>query len=195
VFPNGKRYVGCTKACIKKRWDGGLGYENQSLVFGAILKYGWNNIRHYILMDGLSKDEALLYEAAFIYSWKTYTKSRGYNTILPNIAEAKEINIPTFQKCVKVKIEDERGPDTEEIYRCRVERRHGGRVRKAVRCVDTGLVYKSAQAVVDECLDGIWDRVQVYNAIKSGKPCGEVIGYDEVDKCPYSIHLHWEYVN
>lgn len=106
VFPDGKRYVGCTCQPVKQRWDGGLGYRGRTRVFRAILNYGWNNIRHYILMDNLTKEEAFLYEAAFIYSWKTYTKSKGYNMIAPKIDGADDINIPTFRDCIKEKVLD-----------------------------------------------------------------------------------------
>jgi hypothetical protein len=42
VFPNGKKYVGITSQDVSRRWRDGEGYEGQ-VVYGAILKYGWNS--------------------------------------------------------------------------------------------------------------------------------------------------------
>ena len=44
VFPNGKKYVGITSQDVSRRWRDGEGYEGQ-VVYGAILKYGWNNVK------------------------------------------------------------------------------------------------------------------------------------------------------
>lgn len=195
MFPNGKRYVGCTKATVKQRWNGGLGYENQSLVFGAILKYGWNNIRHYILMDGLSKDEALLYEAAFIYSWKTYKKSWGYNTVFPNIAEAKEINIPTLQKCKKARVydiyEDETSTRLDNRYLDPTKRRKW--LWKKVRCIESGKVYDNAEEASWEC--GSSSARAIQDAIYSGYASGTCQVYNDETGTYWETPAHWEYVN
>lgn len=44
---------------------------NQKQMFSAILLYGWEKVKHYVLFDGLSKKEAQLIEAALIRDWKT----------------------------------------------------------------------------------------------------------------------------
>lgn len=189
AFPDGKRYIGCTHGNAKNRWQGGLGYEEQP-VFSAILKYGWNNVRHYILMDGLTKDEALLYEAAFIYSWKTYTRSKGYNTILPNIAEAKEINVPSFQSCKKVRVDDIYQDDV-VVRRDRRYTNSFGR-QKRVRCIESGEIFENAEQASMFCSTG--RKQTVYSAIKSGGASGTCMIYD--DECgDIEVPAHWEYVD
>lgn len=98
VFPDGKRYVGSTKRGLKQRWNGGFGYEQQNLMFDAICKYGWNNIRHYLLFDGLDKKTALLIEASLIKKWKTYRISGGYNARLPKIQGMDTFVVPKYKR-------------------------------------------------------------------------------------------------
>lgn len=78
TFPNGKRYVGITSQKPESRWSNGRGYKTQ-LVYRAILKYGWDNIKHEILMSGLNETEAKEAEKKFISVWKTDDKRFGYN--------------------------------------------------------------------------------------------------------------------
>ena len=59
IFPNGKIYIG--KTCQKPlyRWKkDGKGYEHNTKMYADIQKYGWENIEHEILYNGLSKEEA-----------------------------------------------------------------------------------------------------------------------------------------
>ena len=59
TFPNNKVYIGITQQQPEKRWKNGLGYDShQEIMKRAIKKYGWNNIKHDILFQNLSKDEA-----------------------------------------------------------------------------------------------------------------------------------------
>lgn len=51
-----------------------MGYTTQ--VFGrAIIKYGWNNIEHKVLYEGLNQKEAELIEEDLIYYYKSINKS------------------------------------------------------------------------------------------------------------------------
>lgn len=76
--PSGKRYVGVTKNRVKQRWDNGRGYKNQ--VFGnAVNKYKWQNIRHEILLTGLSKEQAEHWERFFVALFRTESPKYGYN--------------------------------------------------------------------------------------------------------------------
>ena len=65
TFPNGKRYVGITCQDVKRRWRDGKGYEGQ-VVYDAIIKYGWDNVKHEILFEGLTKEQAEEEEKALI---------------------------------------------------------------------------------------------------------------------------------
>lgn len=77
VFPDGKRYIGITKD-VEHRWQNGTGYSRQKKVYDAILKYGWKNIKHNIIVDGLTSEQAQQIE---IYLIKTLnTVDEGYNT-------------------------------------------------------------------------------------------------------------------
>ena len=57
-FPNYKVYIGITNQKPERRWSNGSGYYRQKYIANAIKKYGWNNIEHKILFEGLSKKEA-----------------------------------------------------------------------------------------------------------------------------------------
>ena len=78
-FPNGKVYVGITMQDVEKRWENGSGYRGQSYVFNAIMKYGWQNIEHIVLFDGLSKEEAEEKEIALIRLYDSTNRDKGYN--------------------------------------------------------------------------------------------------------------------
>ena len=79
VFPNGKRYIGIS--CEpEKRWNGGHGYDVQPKMKRAIQYYGWNNIEHNIICEGLPKEQAEHLEMYLID--KLDTIDNGYNVIL-----------------------------------------------------------------------------------------------------------------
>ena len=64
VFPDGMVYIGLTGQQLKDRWKNGFGYSGTQ-AGEAILDYGWENIRHYILFESASKKDA---EAAAHYA-------------------------------------------------------------------------------------------------------------------------------
>lgn len=78
TFPNGKYYVGITCQDVNRRWRDGKGYEGQP-VFDAILKYGWENIKHEILMTHLTKAEAEQAEIFYISKFDSLSHANGYN--------------------------------------------------------------------------------------------------------------------
>lgn len=75
-----KRYIGIT--CKKNpadRWGkDGSGYKSQYF-WNAIQKYGWENIRHEIIMEDLTKEEAEEKEQLFIRAFDSKLGYRGYN--------------------------------------------------------------------------------------------------------------------
>lgn len=84
IFPNHKLYFGITSKQPNARWEGGSGYgKNQPVMQAAIAKYGWDNIEHKILFEGLSRDEATAKEIELIAKYKTnctkYGNNYGYN--------------------------------------------------------------------------------------------------------------------
>ena len=77
IFPNGKKYIGIS-CNPEKRWRNGKGYETQPKIARAIKKYGWENVTHNIIIDGISKEQAETLEKYLIAELKTI--DRGYNT-------------------------------------------------------------------------------------------------------------------
>lgn len=82
ISPSGKYYIGITSSSIEKRaGDGGVNYlkKNKSCKFvhdhfaRAIIKYGWNNFKHEIISDNLTKSEACAQEQF----WIAFYKERG----------------------------------------------------------------------------------------------------------------------
>ena len=79
TFPNEKVYIGITKQIPEKRWLWGYGYNCNSYMQNAINKYGWNNIKHEILFDNLTKEEAEQKEIELIAFYKSNQRKFGYN--------------------------------------------------------------------------------------------------------------------
>ena len=79
TFPNGKKYIGISSDC-ENRWRNGKGYETQPKMDRAIQKYGWENIRHDIVLDVLSKEQANKLEKYLIAELNTI--QNGYNVTI-----------------------------------------------------------------------------------------------------------------
>lgn len=77
--PNGKVYIGITGSDVNDRWKNGLGYKRNEHFYRAIEKYGWDNIKHEILFDNLSKEKAEQIEIDLIFKYKSSNKAYGYN--------------------------------------------------------------------------------------------------------------------
>lgn len=81
--PNGKRYIGITCRKPNERWgNNGNRYCNNKHFYNAIQKYGWNNIKHEILYDGLDSETAQMYEKFFIFAYDSANREHGYNNTL-----------------------------------------------------------------------------------------------------------------
>ena len=78
TFPNGMIYI--VKTCEKPeyRWKNGEGYNHNKKMYSDIQKYGWENVKHEILFDSLSKEEASELEYELVES----NKDKCYNKIL-----------------------------------------------------------------------------------------------------------------
>lgn len=82
IAPNGKRYYGITKQKPEKRWANGKGYNTNQYFTRAIDKYGWNNIQHIVLHEGLNEEEAKELEQYMIQWYDTANREYGYNISL-----------------------------------------------------------------------------------------------------------------
>ena len=140
TFPNNKVYIGITCNDVKKRWKNGLGYITQSNIFNAIVKYGWNNIKHEILYKDLTKQQAFELEENLIISSKSYLKEFGYNTN-SNKNKLKPKNNKTHSQIMKEYYSD---------YSNRQKLRNRKSINKPVICIETGIMYKSTAEATRE---------------------------------------------
>lgn len=77
--PSNKVYIGITSQNVNKRWQNGYGYTGSKYFSRAISKYGWDNIRHDILYENLTKERACEIEIELIDKYKSYDYHFGYN--------------------------------------------------------------------------------------------------------------------
>lgn len=78
--PNGKVYIGITGRNPKTRWKNGRGYAGSNPHFtSAIEKYGWQNIKHDILLDHLTSEQAKSFEQMYIAMYQSNNREFGYN--------------------------------------------------------------------------------------------------------------------
>lgn len=94
--PNGKCYVGMTSQNINRRWRSGLGYQNNKDFYSDIKIYGWDNIEHIILEEGLSRKNACESEKYNI---------KKYNCIYPNgynISIGGDISYPSESGRIRI---------------------------------------------------------------------------------------------
>lgn len=77
--PKGKVYIGITKQKPVIRWNSGFGYVHNEYFFRAIKKYGWDNFKHEILFEGLTKEQAEQKEIELIKRFNSTNREFGYN--------------------------------------------------------------------------------------------------------------------
>ena len=77
--PRGKVYIGITGNTVERRWQNGRNYKNNKHFTNAIKKYGWDNIKHEILFDNLTKEQAEEKEILLIKKYKSNNMNYGYN--------------------------------------------------------------------------------------------------------------------
>lgn len=77
--PSGKVYIGITCQELRKRFMNGKGYKQCPRMANAIKRYGWDNFKHEILFEGLTKEEAEKKEIELIQKYKSNDKRFGYN--------------------------------------------------------------------------------------------------------------------
>lgn len=58
ISPSDKVYIGITHLLLSQRWCRGNGYKNNPIFYRAILKYGWDNIEHKVVISNLTKGQA-----------------------------------------------------------------------------------------------------------------------------------------
>lgn len=178
-FPNGKKYVGITSQDVSRRWRDGEGYEGQA-VYGAILKYGWNNVKHEVLFEGLTKEQAEEEEKALIKRYGTTGHANGYDVELGGNATGKVSDETPRKK--RARFSGKGNP----MYGTEMSAEHKKKPQVAcvkaksrpVVCVETGKVYQSAAQAQRET--GICPRT-----------IGYVVNHDRRYKTAGGYH--WKY--
>ena len=175
TFPNGKKYVGCTSRNPQTRWDNGKGYKLQTELFEAIITFGWNNITHEIVCEGLSKQEAFDMESDLILKYNTSNVEYGYNLSqglkdgVQYHSDSGRERISNAMKTRTVSDESRRKMSESkkgtafhtqkhtEATKLLISQRMKGKMAKenhpmakAVRCVETGIVYPYAKAAEEQ---------------------------------------------
>lgn len=80
IFPDKKVYIGMT--CRKRlttRWRNGEGYNTQIRMYNAIKECGWENIRHKIIANNLTQEQAAALEIESIAKYDSTNLEKGYN--------------------------------------------------------------------------------------------------------------------
>lgn len=204
--PSGKVYIGITVQAPAKRWGrGGEGYAHCPRFRAAIQKYGWDNIRHEIIAEGLSQAEAERLEIELIAEYKAMDKAHGYNIdrggstgpkhsaeTRAKIGAANRSREWTPEARQKVREYRRAHPTTPETGRKIGEANRGRKHRpesiekirtaqacKAVRNVTTGTVYPRIQDAARAC--GL-DPSQIVKVCKGKRKThgGYVWAYEEV---------------
>ena len=125
IFPNNKVYIGITKMNIKKRWLNGRGYKTSKKLNYAIQKYGWENVNHKILYEGLTKEEAEQKEIELIAQYHSTNDMCGYN-IEKGGSVNKKISVESKNKMSKSRIGHIVKEETKEKIRQKLKgTRHG----------------------------------------------------------------------
>lgn len=156
--PNGKKYIGITSRRCEDRWRNGHGYRNNKHFYSAIVKYGWDNIKHEIIASGTSKEAAQKAEQMLIAVYESNNPLHGYNH--SNGGEGKNGFVPTSETRAKIR-KKLLGTHRPDAVRVKLSVAHSGKhlsdehktkIRmsckninaKAVICMTTGKLYPSA---------------------------------------------------
>ena len=103
---NGKVYVGKTDNKPEFRWNGGKGYRSCPLFYHAIKKYSWDGFTHEVVLDGLTKEQAVAFEKMLIAKYDSTNRKKGYNIVdggsvssglMGGLATAKKLRRPVCQ--------------------------------------------------------------------------------------------------
>jgi hypothetical protein len=160
-------------------------------MFDAIIRVGWENIRHYVLFDSLDKDTAFLIEAALIRTWHTYRPSVGYNTVKPSPSGIDEFIVPKIKKKL---VKDDYNSSTTNRF---VKRKNAcadtiHRRRRPVMLVETGMKFESIKDAASYM--GVSLNSIRYAADNPTRTCGYVWIEDPDEGWRMEVRAHWEYV-
>lgn len=187
ICPNNKKYIGITKQIPEHRWKKGNGYKTQQHFFNAIQKYGWENIKHIILYENLSFENACLKEQELIKIYKTNNYRYGYNISTGgegnNGVIIKQKQREIISKALKGNQHAKGYKHTkEECEKMRLAKlgKPNLKLSKKVLCIETNVIYQSVAEAKRQTninhIDQVCRGKRNYAGKKDNKP------------------LHWKYI-
>lgn len=207
IAPNGKRYYGITKMKnMNRRWNNGKGYKTNQHFTRAINKYGWDNIQHIVLHEGLDEDEAKELEQYMIQWYDTANRAYGYNISLGG--EGGNASEETRKKLSENNAKPNLGKHlTEETKKKISEARKGiifseetkKKISEAMKGINTGKNSPNARSLIcittNEVFDTITEAAKNYNICRSNivKCCNGKYKY--TGKLPTGTPLVWRYID
>ena len=125
ITPSGKVYIGITNQKPEHRWNNGKGYMNvQDGPFKrSILKYGWNNIQHIILVNNLSEWQAKAWEVKLIKHYK----SLGISLNITDGGEGVHGNTPWNKGLKGIAIGTSKGSHFTDEHKAKLRYSHLGK--------------------------------------------------------------------
>lgn len=191
IFPDRRKYIGCTSQPVKERCAGGMGYHNCHKMFNAIAKFGWDNIDHYVLMDGLCERYARLMKAALIKKWSTHKSYGGYNMKLPSIDGLDSFVIPEYKK--RRMFDGGYEDVSERIQRVTENRKKSpSKMCKRIRLVETGEEFPSLSDAAEAYFVTVSALCNVVG--KENRTCGTCTITDPDEGWTMEVRAHWVYV-
>jgi len=171
IFPNDKVYIGITKQSIKRRWRKGYGYKGQA-VYDAILKYGWNNIKHIILFENLTQEEAEEKEIQLIKLFNSTSHNKGYN-VLKGGYNFDDFTFKKIKEIGKKRTLSEEQNKKLQIAKIKAK-------SKPLICIETKIIYLNAEEAQRKTGINACNINRCCNKKKYRKTAGG---------------LHWKYIN
>lgn len=146
TFPNDKVYIGITSRKPEARWGrDGKGYRRkikgkwiQPLMARATLKYKWDDIKHEVLFEGLTKEEAEAKEIELIAFYKSDDPEHGYN-----IEHGGRVNRVSEETKKKISQANKGKQKTENHKQKLKEANIGKHSAKPLICIETGVIYRT----------------------------------------------------
>lgn len=153
--PAHKIYIGVTKLEPKQRWEKGEGYKKQKNFYEDIKRYGWDNMGHYIIAEGLSEEEAFNIEIENVSGLKLTDPIKGYN-IAPGgripwnkgkTGVYSEATLEKMRQKATGRPSCRKGQHLSEEHRRKISEANKGSVKsahpRAVKCLENNKVYNS----------------------------------------------------
>lgn len=137
---NNKKYVGITSQTLYARWQNGKHYNRHKSFYEDIIKYGWDNFNHEIILETNDKNIAKDKEVELIKNWDLINPKYGYNKfkggIIPTCSERTRKKLSKLNSGCNNKFYNHKHND--ETKKIMSERKP----KKEVICIETNTTYK-----------------------------------------------------